>query len=412
MTSYVSPFTGDVIQPTDVSYQAYTLSADLQLQWPSNTSTIDNPAARIMDVIANSSGLNLIMPPANQVSVGQDALIRNLGSNTFTVLDYSSGTIVSVPAGEAKYIYVTTNNTEAGTWGVIDFGAGTSGGNASELAGLGLLAISSTLNQSHPAISLTNGHTFNSADRAQTNIWNGGVGAVTLPLASTLGNNWFTIFKNNGSGTLTINTSGSDTLDQQPQKTFQPDDSSIIICDGSNYVTVGYGQSPNFLFTALVKPVTSGTYILTYQEASSIIQEYVGSLTGNVIVQYPPVVALYIISNQTVPNGHSLTITTGVGGGTNASIPSGQQATLVCDGTNFFNANTVQAGATSINLVDGTEAVPALSFATEITTGIYRPAAGNFGISILGSEVLNIDGNGIEVTGTGTFSGGILGGTF
>ena len=37
--SYVSPFTGDVIQPTDVSFRAVTLSANTQLNWPSNSTT-------------------------------------------------------------------------------------------------------------------------------------------------------------------------------------------------------------------------------------------------------------------------------------------------------------------------------------------------------------------------------------
>ena len=74
--SFVSPFTGDVIQPTDVSYASYTLTGDLQLEWPSGATPAESPAARIMDITAGSVGYSLIMPPANQVSVGQDALIR------------------------------------------------------------------------------------------------------------------------------------------------------------------------------------------------------------------------------------------------------------------------------------------------------------------------------------------------
>ena len=221
MPTYVSPFTGDVIQPTDVSYQAYNISANLQLEWPSNTTPAENPAARIMDITPSTGGLNVYMPPANQISVGQDALIRNLGADAFTVLDYTGGTIISVPAGKAEYIYVTDNATSAGTWGVIDFGSGTSGGNAAELAGLGLLAIADTLNQSHPASTLSDGDTFSDADRAQTKIWDGGAATLYLPLASDVGNNWFTLFKNNGSGTATIYTQGSDLLNNAVSKTFQ-----------------------------------------------------------------------------------------------------------------------------------------------------------------------------------------------
>ena len=46
--SYVSPFTGDVIQPTDVSFRAVTLSANTQLNWPSNSTTNTDFAARMV----------------------------------------------------------------------------------------------------------------------------------------------------------------------------------------------------------------------------------------------------------------------------------------------------------------------------------------------------------------------------
>ena len=139
--SYVSPFTGDVIQPTDVSYRSVTLSANTQLNWPSNSTTNTDYAARIMQVTATAGSLSLYMPPANQNSVGNDALIRNIGANTFTVKDYAgTNTIVSVAAGESKYIYITTNANAQGTWGVIAFGVGTSSADAATLAGYGLVA--------------------------------------------------------------------------------------------------------------------------------------------------------------------------------------------------------------------------------------------------------------------------------
>jgi len=410
MPSYISPFTGDVIQATDVSYAAYTLTTNLQLDWPSNTIPPESPAARIMDITPGAG--YLAMPPANQVSVGQDALIRNLGGSSFNVRNYTGGTIVSVAAGKSVYIYVTDNSTTTGTWGVIDFGAGTSGGNASELAGLGLLAISTTLNQAHPVDTFLTGYTFVAADRAQNKLWTGGVGTVNLPLASTLGDNWFSILKNNGTGTLTINVASPDTIDLQVSKTVNPDESAFIMCDGTQYFTVGYGQSPNFLFTALVKSISTGTVTLTTQEATSVIQEYVGSLTGNVTVVYPPVVAFYVISNQTTDNGFGLTITTASPGGATVLVPVGQQVTVISDGVNFYNANTVQAGGSTSQLLNGSVGAPSLNFISEPSTGMYRPSATNIGFTVVGSQVLNIDTNGIQVTGTGNFDGGISGGDF
>lgn len=420
--SYVSPFTGDVIQPTDVSYRAVTLSANTQLNWPSNSTTNLDYAARIMQVTASSGSLSLYMPPANQTSVGNDALIRNIGANTFTVKDYAgTNTIVSVAAGESKYIYITTNANAQGTWGVIAFGTGTSSADAATLAGYGLVASGATLNQSHPSSAITTGTTFAAADRAQTRVWGSGTGVATLPAAATLGNNWFTLFKNNGTGSFTISCSGSELIDGNSTKTFNPSESAFIVCTGTAYVTIGYGVSSSFVFTALTKGVTGGSVLLTNNEAANTIQEYVGSLTSNVTVTFPPVVNLYVISNQTTDNGYSLTVTTGLG--FSATIPPGQQATLICDGTNFLNANTTQAGATTVSLLDGTVGTPSLNFAAETGTGLYRAAAGDLGISVLGTKRVGVTATGVAVTGavaasgavsgtTGTFTTGIAGGTF
>ena len=408
MTSFVSPFTGDVILPTDVSYADYTLDGDVQLQWPTDATGTENPAARIMDITGDTGVL--IMPTANQVSVGQDALIRNVSGIDFDVNNFDGSVIVTVEAGKASYLYLTSNATTAGSWGIIDFGAGTSSADASLLAGLGLVAISTTLNQSHPTSSMSNGYTLLDTDRAQTKIWTSGSGTVTLPLSNTLGNNWFFIFKNNGSGTLTMDCSGAETIDGLVDKPFNPDESAFIICTGTEYISVGYGQSNTFFFTNLVKPVTGGTYYLTSNESGSTIQEYVGALVSNVTAVYLPIVNLYIISNKTTDNGFTLSVTTGFGN--TAAIPPGQTASLVCDGTDFFNSNTVQAGATSLNLIDGTVGTPAINFANETSTGIWRSGAGEIDIAVLGVNRLALTATGLTIDGDGTFVNGISGGVF
>jgi hypothetical protein len=413
--SYNSPFTGNVVQPTDVSFRAVTLAANTQLEWPINGNATDNVAARIMNVTASAGGLSLWMPPANQSSVGNDALIRNVGANTFTVKDYAgTNTIITVAAGEAKYIYITSNNNEQGTWSNIAFGVGTSNADAATLAGYGLLASGATLNQSHPTQSLIAGYTFTVADRAQTYIWTGGLTTATLPSAVTTGDNWFVLFKNNGSGTVTLGTTGGQLIDGSISKAFAPGESAFIVSTGTSYVTIGYGTSTEFEFGVLTKPVTSGAYTLTASEASNTIQFYTGTLSGNVTVTFPPVVNLYVISNQTSAGGYTLTVTTGIGGSATATVPASGQATLICDGTNFFNANTVQAGGTSFTLINGSAGSPSLSFASETNTGIYRPGAGRFGVSILGNLITDITTTGIQVTGAGAFTGAVSGttGTF
>jgi hypothetical protein len=134
MTTYNSPFSGDVIQPTDVSYASYNFATSLSISlwWPINgVPDSFNIAARIMDLIPPSASCSIVMPPANQASVGQDALFNNTGALSITILNYTGGTIATVPAGKSIYIYITGNATTAGVWGVIDFGTTTSATTAS-----------------------------------------------------------------------------------------------------------------------------------------------------------------------------------------------------------------------------------------------------------------------------------------
>lgn len=412
--SYNSPFTGNVIQPTDVAFRSFSISVNTQLEWPINGNATPNYTARIMEVTATVGGLLLKMPPANQASVGNDALIRNIGANTFTVADFDGNTIVAIAAGEAKYIYIEDNPDEAGSWGVIAFGVGSSNVDAGTLAGFGLLASGNTLNQSHPVTTYSSSQTLQASDRAKTLVWEGGAGTFTLPLTTVLGNNWFVLIRNNGTGTLLIDPTGGQIIDSSASLNLQPADSCFVVCSGSKFFTVGIGRSAEFNFTQLTKAVSSGTVTLTPSEASNVIQKYTGTLSGNVTIELPQTIQIYYITNQTdgTSSNFTLTFTTGVFGSGTAIVPSNQQVILLCDSVNLLNASTLAAGASSLSLVDGTEGSPSLSFANDSSTGIYRPGSGQLGISVLGNEIVNVNATGIEVDGDGVFSGGISGGTF
>ena len=86
MTTYTNPFTGQTISPSQVSYEALTISVDTALEWPINGNQGD-VASAIIDVTATVASLKLALPPATQVSTGQSVLVRNVGANTFTVTD-------------------------------------------------------------------------------------------------------------------------------------------------------------------------------------------------------------------------------------------------------------------------------------------------------------------------------------
>jgi len=427
--SYNSPFTGNVIQPTDVSYASYALTSTtgtIQLEWPLNGNDTDYVAARVMQVSTTSTSYELWMPPANQVSVGQDALIYNTGGVTLTVKSYGgASTIVSIPStgGSAQYIFITSNATTTGTWGVIAFGSTTSLATASALAGYGLAAIGSTLNQTTPVTAFASTYTLLASDRASTYVWTGGAGTLSLTSATTLGNNWFVFVRNGGSGTLTLSPSGGNQINGSASLALQPSDSCLIVCSGSAFYTIGLGQGTQFSFTQLTKSVApGGSFTLSSTEAANVIQKYTGALTSNVTVTVPQTVQIYYITNQTT-GPYTITFTTGASGGATATVPTAQQIILLCDSVNLYNASTIAAGATAVTLSNGAVGAPALSFASETTTGVYRPASGEFGISILGVQRLDVTASGITVTGagaftgavsgtTGTFTSGVSGGTF
>jgi hypothetical protein len=408
--SYNSPFTGNVIQPTDVSYRSITIAnTTLQLEWPINGTTTNNAAARIMEV--TTTGVSeLWMPPANQSSVGNDALIRNIGGEDFDVMDYDGqNVIVTVLVGEAQYIYITDNPDEQGTWGIIAYGIGSSGQDAATLAGYGLLAIGQTLNQSQPVTTFSTGFTATAADRSSTYVWTGGAGTLTLTLASTLGDNWFMFLRNSGTGALTVTGTSGNLINGSASIILQPTDSCIIVCSGSQFYTVGLGKSTQFAFTQLSKAVLTGTYTLTASEASNVIQKYTGALTGNVTIVVPSTVQVYYILNET-SNAYTVTITTG--SGATAILTAGSQATLVCDSVNLYNANTILAGSSTISLNNGSVGSPSLNFSSESTTGIYRAASGEFNHAILGVLRSTLSATGLAIVGTGNFTGGVAGGTF
>lgn len=412
--SFNSPFTANVIQPTDVSYRSITLSANTTLSWPINGSATDNAAARIMDVTATAGSLSLLMPPANQASVGQDALIRNIGGNTFTVRDYDGNVIVTVAPSECKYIYIKTNATTAGQWGIIAFGVGTSNADASTLAGYGLKALSNTLNSAFPVNTFSSDYTAIASDRASTYVWTSGAGTLTLTSASTLGDDWFFLVRNGGTGTLSVAPSGGDLINGAASLDLQPADSCLIACSGFAFYTVGLGKSTQFNFTQLTKAVTSGSYSLTAAEAANPIQKYTGTLSGNVVVTVPQTIQVYYVTNQTdgTGSGYTITFTTGIAGGGTAIVPAGQQVILLCDSVNLLNASTIAAGASTLALIDGSVGAPALNFSSETSTGVYRPASGELGISVLGTKQFGLTATGLSITGTGTFSGGVQGGAF
>jgi hypothetical protein len=406
MTTYTNPFTGQTISPSQVGYETLTISVDTTLEWPINGNST-SVVANIIEVTATAANLKLIMPPATQVSVGQSTLIRNIGSNTFTVADNSGNTIITIASGIAEYIYVTSNSTINGTWETVTFGAGTSSANSASLAGYGLTAINTTLNQEYAESSLFSSAVLNDTYRAQFLVWASGVGTITLPSASTVGNGWFVMVRNGGSGIVTLTPSGTDTIDTNVTQQLQPTESLVIVSNGvDGYSTFAYGRSNVFAYTQLAKTVVTGSYTLTAVEYANVVQEYFGALTGNVIIVLPSTVQIYYLNNLTT-GAFSLTFKTSAVGAATVTVPQGQTLTVVCDGTNVYNSSSASGGSiTSLTVGTGSAATPSINFTGNTNTGIYQPATNQFALSLNGSNALTLTTSGLFVPA------GISGGTF
>lgn len=339
MPSFTNTFGGTVIYPANVSYRAFALSANVTLTWPTELATDTNTTAAIMDVTPTGAGFTVRMPDASQASVGETVLFFNPSAFSFTVADFGGNTITTVTQGQSWQIYMTGNATSNGTWRALAYGVGSSAVNAGALAGAGIKAIGSTLNQSIQIEGLNTNYTIGNADRAKMFMWTGGAGALTLPSAATVGNDWFCQIRNSGTGAITIAGPGGETLDGGASLSMDPGNSAFFVCDGTDFYTLGLGQPAEFTFDYISIDLTGETspYTLTGAELNRIAYQFSGTLIANMQIIVPATVQQYWVDNST-SGAYTLTVKTS--GGTGVAITQGARQILYCDGTDVLAADT------------------------------------------------------------------------
>ena len=414
MTTYVNAFTGQTINPSAISYEYLSIAANTTLYWPINGNTSGNiPTSNIIEVTTTTySGLTLTLPDATQVSTGQAILVRNVGSLPFSIVNNSGGAIVSASSGVAYYIYLTDNTTSAGIWSAVTFGAGTSAANAATLAGYGLTAVGATLNQTYTVTNYYASATIPITVQAKFIVYNGGAGTFTLPSAATAGANWFVMIRNNGTGILTLTPAGSDLIDGNATQQLQLTESLVLVSTGSGWNTFAYGRSNTFAYTQLSLAVTGGTTTLTSAQGANTIQTYTGALTSNQIIVVPSTVQLYTVTNNTT-GSYTLTVKTSAVSGATVAVSQGNSLVLICDGTNVYNAASGSSSSiTSLTLGNGSLAVPSLKFSGDTTSGLYLVSTNQVGLAVNNLQLGYYNAAGLTINGTGTFTSGVLGGTF
>ena len=351
MTIYQDVFGGANIYPSEISYSSIALSTNVVLSWPEETSANENLATRIIDVTAATAGLSITLPNANKTGVGNTILFNNRGAETFTVRNAVGTQVVTVAPGTLWQVYLADNSNAAGVWRSLQYGAATSSANASSLAGTGIVAVGTLLSQSVPITSFNTNYTAGVNDRAKMFNWTAAAGTLTLPDPTVVGDNWFLYLRNSGTGAVAADPPGLTTIDGAVSLSFQPGESAIIVSDGANFYTIGFGQSATFAFDYTVINIPgTGTYTLTGSELNRVAYRFTGILTGNRTVVVPATIQQYWVDNRTT-GAYTLTISPS-GGGAGFTVSQNQRAILYCDGTDVLNAST-QGISVPLSLAEG-----------------------------------------------------------
>jgi hypothetical protein len=340
VTTYTNTFGGTNIYPSDVSYRYVSLTIDQVLDWPLEAAPSTDVVAKIMDVNATASSLVITMPDATEAGTGETVLFNNVGANTFTVKT-ATGTVICAPqSGTTFQIYLTDNSTVSGTWRSFQYGASASSTNAAALAGLGIKAIATTLNQSMPVSTFSTNYTAGTSDRASALVWTGGAGTLAFDPAPSLGDDWFVNVRNSGTGDLTLNPNSSEVINGVSTLILAPGDSAIVVTDGAEFWTIGFGQSAVYAFSLLQIDISgSGNYTLSVAEVNKTAYVFTGTLTGDRDVIVPTTVQQYWVSNQT-SGAYQFGVRTAGQASPGITLAQGARAIFYCDGTNVVDADT------------------------------------------------------------------------
>lgn len=399
MATFTDVFGGSTVQPSDVGFSAVALTDSILTYWPPYATT-GQVLSRIMKVDASVASKTVSLPDATLVGEGQDVLFDGVGAESFQVLDFDGNVLATVAPGEVKYLYLSDNTTQAGTWRVTIFGVGSSALDAAQLAGYGLKAISNTINAA-PVVTVIGGSaTVVAADRAKLHLWTGGSGTLTLPTTVGSTSDFVIEVRNQGTGTLTLAPVGGALIDGSASITLSVQESCFVHMGLNDWHTVGRGRNTAFNFTQLVKSTTGGTTTLTLTEASNVVQKYTGVLVSNATIVLPAVVQVYYVSNET-SGLYTVTFSCAAGGST-VQVTQNQAAILFCDGTNIVNANTsLQGGISSLQFAAGSVTAPSVAF-NEVATGFYQSGSHKIGVTINGVFLGEFDSNGFNGALNGT----------
>jgi hypothetical protein len=191
-----------------------------------------------------------------------------------------------------------------------------------------------------PVSTFSTNYTTGTSDRSKALVWTGGVGTLSFNGAPTLGSDWFVNVRNSGTGDLTLDPNSSETINGSPTLVMSPGDSAIIVTNGIEFWTIGFGQSAVYAFSLLQIDISgSGNYTLTVSELNKTAYVFTGTLTGNREVVVPNTTQQYWVSNQTT-GSYQLGVRTAGQASPGVTIAQSARGIFYCDGTDVVDADT------------------------------------------------------------------------
>jgi hypothetical protein len=217
-----------------------------------------------------------------------------------------------------------------------------------------------------------------------------------LPNVATLQAGWFVGFRNNGTGTLTLQAQAPSLINSATFVPVNPGDSGYVMYEqvSGNFFTIGLANPTNVTFTSNsydVDSIVGGTFDLT--TFAPIIQTYValsGTRTTNLLVTLPQITQLYVLDNQTGSSVYSLQFQVSGSSLPPISVATGTIVLAFSDGFNLYVISQ-QASGGQFFANNGTASAPSYSFTNDNSTGSYLIGTGIMGIAANGVNMFTFD---------------------
>lgn len=410
------------VQTAYVSYVSYNLTEDnmnLVTFWPTPyTTSQDVLAATTNIVVGDFTGCSVTLPNANEVSLGMNVFISgDVSNNTdFSVKDNLGNPLISSVSSATTYwiqLIRYTPYTSAGSWKVIQMGAGTSSADAASLNGLGLITGNNMLpigdqtklNTYIPTSNQSSAYTVQSSDQSSLILLSGGTYDVTIP---SLFNGFCVSFSNTTEGVVTlVPESPSSKINNDTSLPLYPTQTTTIISDGTNLWSLGLGQtatSVNVVADVQITPsiISAGGFNLNAQQVSAnVIQLYTvtpTTISNDITIFFGTFSNTWTVSNFCTPaisNPGTVYIQLGSLGspqGDPIAIPYGENLSIYSAVSPTTSNIQFYTTPSSIVFGSGSVSTPAISFKTDQTSGLYLKSQYVPTMASHGVDVLQFDG--------------------